>query len=396
MVTRKRGFTLIELLVVIAIIAILAAILFPVFSKAREKARQAACTSNLKQISLAVQIYTQENDEQFPTALNWPTTIGMSGSKALICTSQGKNDAGGNSYGYSNRLSARKLGEFASPELEVCVADCVKEAADRVLYVGTQIDMRHSKKALVAYADTHVELTDSFPAVFQVGVPMFNDLPNGIIVDGQQGWTRLASGPHAAVGTPLPYNSDIPGDPAYYGAGKFATKAWFDTTTNSLSANVWAYSTWQEVTRNLGSTTAVNGWEISGSIIGDETAAQKNMTTYILVKSGTTDIAKLEFVEMSWASCYIRGNGQNMIPVANMGAVPPETAKYAAIWGMTTTKQPFSISASSAGITFIYGNLKLTTPVSGTWQSPTSVTIYTQTHQDFNQFRLYDLAFAIN
>ncbi|BDI31166.1 hypothetical protein CCAX7_32170 [Capsulimonas corticalis] len=61
--TQKSGFTLIELLVVIAIIAILAAILFPVFAKAREKARQIACLSNLKQLSLGIMQYTQDNDE---------------------------------------------------------------------------------------------------------------------------------------------------------------------------------------------------------------------------------------------------------------------------------------------------------------------------------------------
>jgi prepilin-type N-terminal cleavage/methylation domain-containing protein len=63
MSTSKKGFTLIELLVVIAIIAILAAILFPVFAKAREKARQASCQSNEKQLGLGFIQYTQDYDE---------------------------------------------------------------------------------------------------------------------------------------------------------------------------------------------------------------------------------------------------------------------------------------------------------------------------------------------
>ena len=66
----KRGFTLIELLVVIAIIAILAAILFPVFAKAREKARQTSCLSNLKQLSLGMLQYAQDYDEMMPRANN--------------------------------------------------------------------------------------------------------------------------------------------------------------------------------------------------------------------------------------------------------------------------------------------------------------------------------------
>ena len=63
---QKRAFTLIELLVVIAIIAILAAILFPVFAKAREKARQASCSSNMKQIGLSMMQYVQDYDEMYP------------------------------------------------------------------------------------------------------------------------------------------------------------------------------------------------------------------------------------------------------------------------------------------------------------------------------------------
>jgi len=76
----KKGFTLIELLVVIAIIAILAAILFPVFAKAREKARQSSCLANLKQMGLALAQYVQDYDERTPphmdddpgtTTINW-------------------------------------------------------------------------------------------------------------------------------------------------------------------------------------------------------------------------------------------------------------------------------------------------------------------------------------
>ena len=65
---RRKGFTLIELLVVIAIIAILAAILFPVFARAREAARQSSCSSNLKQLGTAMLMYVQDYDDTLPGA----------------------------------------------------------------------------------------------------------------------------------------------------------------------------------------------------------------------------------------------------------------------------------------------------------------------------------------
>jgi prepilin-type N-terminal cleavage/methylation domain-containing protein/prepilin-type processing-associated H-X9-DG protein len=72
---RKRAFTLIELLVVIAIIAILAAILFPVFAQARQKARQATCLSNLKQLGMGVTMYVGDYDEVLPMMVDQPAQL---------------------------------------------------------------------------------------------------------------------------------------------------------------------------------------------------------------------------------------------------------------------------------------------------------------------------------
>jgi len=88
----RAGFTLIELLVVIAIIAILAAILFPVFAQAREQARSASCLSNLKQIGLGIKMYAQDYDEKFPMGTypgerNWEVNMDVFGN-------QGWNDCG--------------------------------------------------------------------------------------------------------------------------------------------------------------------------------------------------------------------------------------------------------------------------------------------------------------
>lgn len=106
---RNQGFTLIELLVVIAIISILAAILFPVFARARENARKAACMSNLKQIGLGVMMYTQDYDETFPAAemMNNPTAMWyqvidpyVKSKQVFVCPTAGKTSFSG-SYGWN-------------------------------------------------------------------------------------------------------------------------------------------------------------------------------------------------------------------------------------------------------------------------------------------------------
>jgi prepilin-type N-terminal cleavage/methylation domain-containing protein/prepilin-type processing-associated H-X9-DG protein len=104
---RRNAFTLIELLVVIAIIAILAAILFPVFARAREQARKASCASNLKQIGIAVMMYVQDYDETYPIAYMTPAPINTwysvldpyaKSKQVFICPDVGRAGLGG-TYG---------------------------------------------------------------------------------------------------------------------------------------------------------------------------------------------------------------------------------------------------------------------------------------------------------
>jgi prepilin-type N-terminal cleavage/methylation domain-containing protein len=101
--TGRKGFTLIELLVVIAIIAILAAILFPVFAQAREKARAISCLSNVKQLALAILMYTQDWDEKWPTQRDHCGQLAFceTGDPKGCCGAQGMNETFMAYYGWA-------------------------------------------------------------------------------------------------------------------------------------------------------------------------------------------------------------------------------------------------------------------------------------------------------
>ncbi len=176
----RRGFTLIELLVVIAIIAILAAILFPVFARAREKARQTSCLSNLKQIGLGFMMYVQDYDERFMPEYNffdgmvwynsgkatWQiTTYGnyqpviypyVKNDQVFMCPSSTRTDPAEQfnyDYAMNTWLHNRKLADIPYPAHLLMCGDSTYEWIDR----AARIYARHNQGANLCFADGHAK-----------------------------------------------------------------------------------------------------------------------------------------------------------------------------------------------------------------------------------------------
>ncbi|MCS7266246.1 MAG: DUF1559 domain-containing protein [Armatimonadetes bacterium] len=214
----RGGFTLIELLVVIAIIAILAAILFPVFSRAREKARQASCTSNLKQLTLGWLQYAQDYDERVipgmcghcgnpnaPARIPWYDRMDpyVRNRQVLFCPSWVESESlclparVGYGYGHPSVIPSPPpnytpptLAQFERPASTVHLGDyncfsayhcrfgqyCYAEANGWISDAEPYLDMRntrHSQGSVLGFIDGHVKWLGALTIVSRVS-ELFN------------------------------------------------------------------------------------------------------------------------------------------------------------------------------------------------------------------------------
>ncbi len=202
-----RGFTLLEMLVIVAIFEMLTAIIMPVFTMSREKAREASCLSNQRQLTLAITLYTQDHDELLPDANTWRDDLQIADPRLFQCPSAVQQ----NGYVYSAALSQAALGAFPHPEQTMVTADgmhtansdprwalglqawfsaggtgianaqqqvtnwtqCAKPCytsdlnlkAPDICFSQADLLYRHTQKAVMSFLDGHVATAESIPAL---------------------------------------------------------------------------------------------------------------------------------------------------------------------------------------------------------------------------------------
>ena len=204
----RTGFTLIELLVVIAIIAVLAAILFPVFARAREKARQTACINNLRQLSLAIQMYVQDNNGQMlpytganaaSSGTSWAGPIAASMNPGVFTCPSWKGAKGSAStptYGFNADLLGIAMAKINNPTetMLLCDLSATGMSGNYCIPVPTQanqtcadlaIDPRHDSAFMAARTDgsvVFVPVPKGYTPLTALGLVSMNLAPNHVPV----------------------------------------------------------------------------------------------------------------------------------------------------------------------------------------------------------------------
>jgi len=361
----KSGFTLIELLVVIAIIAILAAILFPVFAKAREKARQTACINNQRQMATSIMLFAQDHNELLPSKDTVWGDISLD-KGVLICPTAGKKLANG--YGFNKGLGGLALGEITSPETTVLTADAI--ATDNLVEIWTDADYRHGGKAIYAAVDGHVAIDARIPLIPIADQDLFAGQPTtGSLVNNSGTapyiWTR-----NGRVGSGDGFDgasatADAQGNGDHHRAITFTAQ----NSRNGLYA-LAHYSGFESATVQLGTPTVNKGYLVTGYLRWETfgTIIRNNADKYIGDCNTQMDIALLDNASATITYLLRENRNDPRLDFGGTRIMPMEAAD--------STYAPFALVVvnGKAYLTLNGNNYEGT--VAGSWKNPRAFQIY--------------------
>ncbi len=366
---KRSGFTLIELLVVIAIIAILAAILFPVFAKAREKARQTSCLNNQKQICTATLIYAQDNSELLPPSDGYWGYVNLD-KGALICPTAGTKRTYG--YGYNSNIAGMALGELSPPETTLLTADTT--SATGILVAMSDIDKRHGISTIASFLDGHVEITSSLPTIAIANIdlmasavlPATGDTISNNTPVGSPVWTRSpatdsnwrtpTTGIAGAWGASVVGGYTCSMDP---NDGKAAPCIYVGQYGGGTTVNLY---------RSMGTNTNLSEWIIEGDVCFQPGG---NRGLYVNVQDASgNDITSIKRESVTTAGTQkLAFNGTYLYPFGT-------SQTDAALNAITNIWQHFKVSCYAGKALFEYngGRWEYGT-IGGVWNSPSRVCI---------------------
>ncbi len=400
----SRGFTLIELLVVIAIIAILAAILFPVFARAREKARQTTCSSNQRQIVASVQMFAQDHEETLPGTSSVWTDIKVD-QGVLVCPTAGRNLPIG--YGYHDALvdstgAGNSLGTFPDPTTMIVTADMPGNGKDRILRLDTDVDYRHSSNAVASYLDGHVGVGKSLQVTWVSAdtdlMADLNLLAIGSVPVGTTGaWTRVGIDTFNTVsGT-----GTVPISQMTLVAGN---------TNKAINILQKSYQNGDPkndltISRPLYAPVGINAWALSGYIycknIGQKYVAANMIVS--IADSGNNTIATLNIVSGGAADSlnHLTFNGVDLLTPALFYNAPQPTfmtklVPFTIIVQQSSTVQQLVLTQSTSMTITMNGTTKGALPT-GNPMAPAKLIVSTKQQANSNmtiEFAVSNLMFG--
>jgi prepilin-type N-terminal cleavage/methylation domain-containing protein/prepilin-type processing-associated H-X9-DG protein len=324
------AFTLIELLVVIAVIAMLAAIMFPVFAKARAKAHQTTCINNQKQIATGFLLYAQDHEEVLPAADGAWQKLELPRA-TLMCPAKGKRMT--IAYGYNTLIADNTLGDISQPTGCLLTAD--GSAKSGLLTKAVDVDLRHpGLTAIAAFVDGHVEAR-------RAGIFLDPDVAIDLLPWPGPSWTHSITPAADTHRIAMTVNSGQPAPCLYLSFGGDGVNGWAQRKLPSVASSI-------------------TSWTLACDLM-IPTSGVGNVTISVV------DSANVEIVRLNRYS-YSGGSG-NWLDVNGVSFLTdPDGATYCNSWRSVK----FSVSAGS--LTLKYGDKTYSGALlAGKWNQPGSL-----------------------